>query len=63
MRMFRKTLYTVLTVSAGSFAHIKPFPHQHVGHTHPEDIIAGMLVLALIGVGAFLVYKLATKRA
>ncbi|NPA41938.1 MAG: hypothetical protein GXO18_06665 [Aquificae bacterium] len=30
-----------------AFAHVKPFGHIHIGHLHPEDILAGLVALGI----------------
>ncbi len=51
----KKVILSLLPVAI-SFAHIKPFPHSHIGFFHIEDflIILGVLLLSALG---FITYR------
>ncbi len=61
--MFKKTFGGVLALGSVALAHIKPFEHEHIGFLHTEDVIMGLVALAVIVGGAFLIKKLAGERA
>ncbi len=54
--MFKGVIFSLILASL-SFAHIKPFPHQHIGHLHTEDILIGFTVISLILAGSFFLVK------
>lgn len=62
--MLRKIALGKAILSSGTvFAHIKPFPHSHIGLFHPEDVVVILGVLVgTIGAG-YLVYRLVKKTA
>jgi len=51
-----RIIYLLAFISSSSFAHIKPFPHNHIGFLHAEDIFIITSLIALSGV-AFLLIK------
>jgi hypothetical protein len=52
----------LLSGAVFSFAHIKPFPHGHVGFLHPEDLVV-LGAVVVLAVGGLLVYRLAKRTA
>ncbi len=56
--MLKRTvlLKTLLLVSF-TFAHVKPFPHTHVGFLHPEEVVVILGSALALGVAGFLLYR------
>ncbi len=59
--MLKKLSAITLTLSSGSFAHIKPFEHKHIGFLHLEDVVVIGLSIVLVG-ASFLLLKATAER-
>ncbi len=59
--MLRKLFAMLGVFSVGAFAHVKPFPHEHVGFLHLEDVLVVGFAVAVAGVGVFLLRKLVSS--
>lgn len=46
-----------------AFSHVKPFPHQHIGFLHPEDLITLLGVLFTVLMGGVIVYAFVKRTA
>ena len=59
--MLKKLFASLGAFSVGAFAHVKPFPHEHVGFLHLEDILVVGFAVAVAGVGLFFLRKLVSS--
>ncbi|EDP75716.1 hypothetical protein [Hydrogenivirga sp. 128-5-R1-1] len=61
--MVKRALGAVLLTYSLASAHLKPVPHEHIGLLHTEDILMAGVLLAVVGLSAFVGLRLVKRKA